>query len=1003
MDEDVPKREVIPHLDIVSRQEARANARRGAKEAKKNKSLEPIFDEPTPNAKAKRTYGFYSPGSLPDVMARMDKVEKDLGRLYDGHKKLLYGNKATEEKLLGELAALRESLTANRPSEATPAPREAAPQPAADDTHEEAWSIEDIDVPASDETPELAWSEEEFDIPARETAPTKTNRPKKKAEKPAPLEGQALLESLADKYGIILSPGARAERLRALNKTLEGFAPQLAEEARLNQLLADDEETLRTTEDITASNEESLKGRIKDTKKKLASISKEVGDARDERDTLVEYPTVAEEVEFNMAETINEIARTNPKNAIRLRQLHNTFADLEQMKSLLRPEAENLAERYGIIIDPTQREARLTRLQKDVRKRQEEFNKVDDEIISLQKKQEEANIFKVRDRLGEEIKKLEEKREKIRNQYNEAGDRYSAALTSSPEKEIEASIQKLREDRNNGFNHPAVVDERIAGLERLKSLLPPPLSEKETQPQDLGLDYAHEPNQEEEPASAEVDLDEENLADVVEPEEATFEWTPSNQRKLEEEEAKFRAPREARDLPPRVLPGQTRDSLAGRIDQIDRMIETGRAMDGTIMSNPRQQQLKRGRAVLARRLETMKPASVEEEGNNRRISGTRETYLPFPTSGSSDPEILEQDRLIAEHEVVKTEQAQTRERNAQTYRARAQEYKKELVTIANALAERGEFVEVPGQVPLTTEPEKKPWYSSAWTKLKEATVRRDVAALKKQYEVALERYEEANQLKNAVERNTPVYERVNITGGLKGYAEKPGQVEQRRAELVVFEDRLQHLTKTERLAQDTMDSLVLNQRMDGAILEKKEKRKAADKIGEALSKQRTDDEEYNKLTRARRNNIPIIQLQKLAAGEEFNQYFEFDKETLEGIQAIQRSTERTLKALEAKVTLAKTKMERDIARKRLNELKKLLGGKDAEEMANRAVFLVRAAQRVGLMEIKDPSLHQDLASRYGTRINELRTWLEPKGREAELLTDLEKELNQVTQEANKKF
>jgi hypothetical protein len=95
--------------------------------------------------------------------------------------------------------------------------------------------------------------------------------------------------------------------------------------------------------------------------------------------------------------------------------------------------------------------------------------------------------------------------------------------------------------------------------------------------------------------------------------------------------------------------------------------------------------------------------------------------------------------------------------------------------------------------------------------------------------------------------------------------------------------------------------------------------------------------------------------------------------------------------------LGNTRDERDASRRRLNELKRLLGGKSIEEAAQRASFLVRAAERIALMEIEDRVLHQDLAIKYGRRIKELKDLLAPKGVSAELLADLERELKRVVQ------
>ncbi len=987
----IPTREVMPWASTIPNEKSRQQKRAEAKQAEKRtsrseKTSKSIFDanddEETSRTSVKKARGFYPPGSLPEVIARMDKVEEDIERLdkqlKNGHEEIVSGTKEMKESLTKELEALRESLTAAR--------KESSPLPA---------TVEAAQPPAQDQ-PEISWSEVEIDNPDFVAERSKPSRSKKKGEQKPALEGQALLESLANKYGIILSAEARAARLQELDRMIDPV--KVAEEARLKELLADDEETLRTTEDITPSNKKSLSGRIRETRARLAELSEELSNARDEKDTLLEYPTAAEEVEFNMAETINEIARTNPKNAIRLRQLHNTFADLEQMKNLLRSEAENLAERYGILIDPTQREAQLTRLQKNVRKLQEEFNQVDDAILSRQERQKETNIFKVRDKLGEEIKKLEEKRQQIRNLYNEAGDRYSAALVSSPEKEIEARIQELREDLDNGFKDTRVVDERIAGLERLKKLLSPSVTAKNEEREDLGIDYSYSPRRKREPGidldsiAPEITADEADLPEAYDDDNDVGPLPDSEVEKLQQEYAKYRAPKEERTPSPRVAAGGT---LEEKIAAIEQMVKTRRTPSGRWLGVDEVLKFERAANALKKQrpnaAEYLDVQAAEISSNGREIIPP-----PLPPRKKQKRERGNVDEGIIEmYEAQQKKASEQKQKNIATYEARANTYKTELRGIAEELATYGEQVEIPGEETRRLKNTARSWFKSLWRKVID---RSEITELKKRYETTLERYEEAQQQKNAVERNIPVYERATLTRGPQGFAEVPGRIEERRAEQVEFETELRHLAFTERSAQNLMDCFVLNQRIDGSMLDKKEKLQATDRIERALLKQQAGNKEYKSITQKRFNAIPIVQLDKLATAKEFSRNFEFDEETLEGVESIQNDTERTLKSLEAKVSLGLgTRDERDASRRRLNEFKKLLGGKSPEEMAQRANFMVRAAERIALMEIEDRVLHQDLAIKYGRRIKELKDLLAPKGVSAELLVDLENELKRVVQ------
>ncbi|MBP7133831.1 hypothetical protein KBD61_03655 [Patescibacteria group bacterium] len=843
-----------------------------------------------------------------------------------------------------------------------------------------------------------------------------------------------------------------------------------------------------------------------------------------------------------MAETIDEIARTNPKNAIRLRQLHNTFADLEQMKELLANEEdpkgppplpkretsgairERLAERLGIILDHGEREANIIAIQNEIRDIGTAFVEVDKEIEPLEDRLAKTRIFKVHDQLEKEIKPLKERREKIKNRYDNAADRYNeAAIFPTAQEELEARLQMLRIARENDPKDRASVDGEINDLEHLKKLLPPPLprregavlenketgadrpKEMETLAESLGIILDPEKRQDhidklddicgeigekigkldEEISRLQVKLeevhdsemrkdaikalklaerekhqlkakfdeaweeeyqyrnrfpdasyeireriislradkeddtnlndkklideridalsrlrklfdaekeakeqkgvgnlglnysytpeahivDEKELADVVIPQEEDVDTTSWN---------KYVAPPGERGIPPRRLPGQTRESLIGRVDQIDAMIKTGRAADGTTMSSPIRQQLERGRAALARRLETMQTTSTEEENDNGRISGTREAFLPFRTSGSLDSKTLEEDQLITEHEVAKTERAQTREANAQVYKMRAQEYKKDLRTIVKALAQQGETVEIPGEPGVIAEPEKKSWISSVWTKIKN---RREIATLKQQYETALERYEEAEQQRTAVERDIPVFEKARIAGRQGGFAESSKTLDKRFNEKSRFEQAVDTLKRVRDQGREVSNYLLTGKSPDGQTLTDKDKNNLRKEfIKEVLAVQKQITPEDSQLLEKAMEEVdeiyyPVTKLESSNIG--LLQKFELTPEDRKGIEDIKDASLRQLKTLEAKASAGKTREEREQAQADLRGIKRDLGGKTVKEIHANLVHSVEAAMQLRALEM-EPVSKKRLVHNYRERLRSIEQNLDLK-------------------------
>jgi hypothetical protein len=462
---------------------------------------------------------------------------------------------------------------------------------------------------------------------------------------------------------------------------------------------------------------------------------------------------------------------------------------------------------------------------------------------------------------------------------------------------------------------------------------------------------------------------------------------------LQQEYAKYLAPKEERTPSPRVAAGGT---LEEKIAAIEQMVRTRRTPSGRWLGVDEVLKFERAANALKKQRpnagEHLDVQAAERSTNGREIipPPLRPRKKQMRERVNVDEEILEM------HQAQQKKASEQKQKNIATYEARSKTYKEELRAIAEKLATYGEQVEIPDEEAPRSKKIRGSWFKSFWRKVMD---RSEITELKKRYETTLERYEEAQQQKNAVERNIPVYERATLTRGPQGFAEVPGRIEERRAEQVEFETELRHLAFTERSAQNLMDCFVLNQRIDGSMLDKEEKLQATERIEEALLKQQAGNQEYKSITQKRFNAIPIMQLDKLATAKEFSRSFEFDEKILEGVDSIQNDTERTLKSLEAKVSLGlgNTRDERDASRRRLNELKRLLGGKSIEEAAQRASFLVRAAERIALMEIEDRVLHQDLAIKYGRRIKELKDLLAPKGVSAELLADLERELKRVVQ------
>ncbi len=922
-------REIIPYLGDISRQEARANARRGAKEGKQREKVsgsKDIWDEvdATPQTDIKKPRGFYPTGSLNEVIAKIDDIEAKILDLEDGHANLASNTRATEEELRAELEFLREGLGKTVGMEEKKENTLIEARPSADE-----------------ELPDLQLNKDGR-LTEREPGfvePTKNKLPVKKEAK----EANADPERLADKYGIVISPEARARRLHESNKVLKDHASELPEAIRLEQLLTDDEETLRTTTDITDSNKKSLTARIRETKKKLAPFSEVLG-ARNERETLLKYPTAAEEVEFNMAETENEIARTNPKNAIRLRQLHNTFADLERMKDVLETqespkeplpssqkeialtEAEQLAERFGITLNPLERKSEIAVLKGEVQDSQTKYNEIDDEITSLKNKLKSTHIIKVEQRLAKQIQLLEEQRNNVRDRYYRAEDRYNEALAApaTAEEEINARIQELRRDRNNGFNDTTVVDERIAGLERLKNLLPPPLPPRPPEAKDLGIDYSYT--------------------------RPVGEKTPVD----ESAEQPYTSP----------LNRQTPESLKSAAGELEKVITKARQdivnardLNAQEAAVGRLHRLEKGRDVLRQRGETMQqvteersreatvppPSLILEEKQPRRETRVLKTQRqPERKIETKD------DRLLREYETV----LEAKNRKETDQWNLAQGYLKEAKGIAAKLKEQGEIVTVPGEK--VTEPKQSSW-RSGWNKVKEFTFRRDIGALKRAFETAVERYEEALQTHTAIIRDIPYFGRVGAringastgAGSIDGATYRVREDNERLNEEEKFKQRLDTVNAAKKALEEIPMSYLAGMTPDGGLMNDQ-------KRFELLQEFQTQVNDFNRLFRGLDKNDALYKkAQEVKAMEvPFTLLLGIHAEehpTSEEVDDAMRVVSSEFYLLEAAASVRKDDRYSK-ANEAINALRTIAGGKNAAETVRRTEWLITAAMRIPFIE-----------------------------------------------------
>lgn len=930
--------------------------------------------------------------NLQTMMDRMGQIEEQVADLHRGHTKLVDGHKAMEERLLEELAYIRKGLTLKdtpKPTNNTaPARNEAITLvPTGEETPSTELELTDLatlDMEEEARAPSLEWDEEEIDVPQG------AKRARKKEIRRAP-GGEALLNSLADKYGILLSNEAREAHHEEL---IETFRAQDQELRSLKRQLTEDKEAVNTHGNTTPEKRKDLQGKIRETEKNIAQLSQAQAATNEELDTYATYPTAAEEIAFNLDELIGEMERTKPTNHIRLQQLKNNFADLEQMQRLLKTqeasrakaearikgpakpwgwafgkqeklrtegpltETEDLAQRLGITLDRQAREDHLDNIKKQTNnvgtrliqakerleeaEQDEDASLRDDKLTTKARKQ----ILARREAAEREVMTLEE-------QYNRLGDEYSQKVGLITAKdEINRRIQDLREDRADSltFADRKLGSERIADLQKLKALLkgqeqirpitPPPLPTNEG---DQGTRLT-------------PDVDETNFGPAE--------------------------PEQRRSIKTTIV----RNDNDGEISAAEFLAKHG-------VQNIEQVARETAAQMKIKRYENEDATQNTVKKENRR---TGELYQTM-RDGINQPN--EEETLLLKAAGKKHEEEKERARNVAVYQKRAEGYQTELKAIADKLAERGEFVEVPGQSALAYEAPKKSLLGSIWTRITEATTRRDVAALKKQYEAAMDRYEETQQLLNAVQKDSPVF--AKNWRGERILAEKdPNTIAKRQQSERLFEENLKKLEDTEELAKTLMDTFVLNKTITGKKLNETYNQQAMDLLTKNTLSYRTTDQDFNTATLDRRNAIPITILQKVASGEEFKRTPVLSEDERTELKSVEKTTLRALQILEAKASVGKTKEERTDAQKGLNGLKKEFGGKTLQETAARATFMLEAAERVASMEVDNEETHLDLIFNYAARVRVLQDALKGAGKNPELITSLYQSLKQAMRETS---
>lgn len=1146
-----PQREAIPRL-YPYRQELRAEARAEAKKARKDAKKSLVKESTTSNTASpfvKGKYASFLSTDLQQMMGRMEQIETQVADLHKGHTELIDGHRAMEEKLLAELEYIREGLTLkdtpkpapkNIPTARQEATTVAPIEEGVNSPGLELTDLAALDEEEADRAPSIEWGEEEIDVPDTTAKKKRSKISELKAIKRGP-EGEALLSSLADKYGILVSNEARAAHHEELIGT---FRAQDQELRSLKRQLKEDKEAANTHGNTTSEKRKGLQGKIRETEKRVAQLSKTQAATNEELDTYATYPTAAEEISFNLEELIEEMDKTNPNNKIRLQQLKNNFADLERMQVLVQAqetsrakaetkingpskpwgwgfgkpltalrdnslfqesshtlpldeimeqgqsylEAQKLADELDIIISPEEREAHLSTIQQSIKDIGEKLAEAEDRVAILEKEEDEGVTTDARMRTHKRLKVVQDNRDSLRRIYDEAGDEYSAALVfPTAEDEIKNRIQELEQRPQTSPEDKRNIESTKAKLERLLKTLYPTQEQTNESTQDAEIDIGTSETLEQGDFE-ESRLDRDQLVDEFgDDDEARHRAmhayvTPKEQPIPPPLPRKGEIPKTASDnfgvieteLPDNntyrlpSLADETPQTLKARIAYLkEKIVKTAQRarseadQEGRETAKMEITRLKKYQTLLEKHLGTISQgekspaatpeteesedefkqiddraflakhriqnleeltrgvadqlnktdrfkkldkgdAAIKRPNRNRRddlttpldekpLAEDEQRMLNRVREGAATTD--EDEKLIIKAEAKRFIEEKERARNVAVYQKRAEGYQTELKAIADKLAERGEFVEVPGQVALAYEAPKKSFLGSLWTNITEATTRRDVAALKKQYEAAMDRYEEAIQLKNAAGKDLPNFKKINITSQQSGIGEGADGVEKRQKEQLAFEEKLRALEKTERMARDLQTLIITHsapphhKEMGQADLEF-----AMRRFERSTAEYKNGSTEFNESTMERRNAIPYMRLINMMNEEKLKNTFSVDPNTEEEFIKTTRAIDRRITILEAKKEVASTKGERVDAQKRLDELHKLIGGKTSQDIAQRARLIYEAADRLSVVKMDNKDLQHELIDEYTKRVQKLNEILDLSGEAQAFTRSIEEEL-----------
>ncbi len=364
-----------------------------------------------------------------------------------------------------------------------------------------------------------------------------------------------------------------------------------------------------------------------------------------------------------------------------------------------------------------------------------------------------------------------------------------------------------------------------------------------------------------------------------------------------------------------------------------------------------------------------------------------------------DNKELSDRRLAASYQEEQRQKAQERAEGVAIYAARAAEYKKQLEDAAGRLAERGEFVELPFQ-PSSPPIEdvsrlKSSWISSIGSGLKNGFKNlasalstpkgeKSRAELMREYEVALERYETAEQTKTAIEKNLPVFRRSmqgasNGVGSLEPAMSGTREDNRRLNEQITFEKKLQALEKAERLARDIPTMILSGKTFEGRpSVNDSDRKRWREEFMASLNEAESiegDDGGYGKATRKRRMELPMPAVMGLlnAPSRDLRElpHLSLPQGAYEPMTTLVDAAKDRLEILDAKAHAGGvSKEERTDAQERLRDVQKLVGGKTPEEIARRIELTVTAFLNTSIVKVH-PVSQWRLAEIYKGRVHDI--------------------------------